>query len=57
MIEVRLEQTMQLLEKGNFTVNEIMERTGFSNQSHFFRSFKKKFGTTPREYRLKKSLS
>lgn len=55
--EVRLEQTMQLLEKGNYTVNEIMERTGFSNQSHFFRSFKKKFGTTPREYRLKKSLS
>ncbi|WP_217594471.1 AraC family transcriptional regulator [Cohnella sp. GbtcB17] len=55
--EVRLEQTMQLLEKGSFTVNEIMEQTGFSNQSHFFRSFKKKFGTTPREYRLKKSLS
>lgn len=55
--EVRLEQTMQLLEKGNYTVNEIMEQSGFSNQSHFFRSFKKKFGTTPREYRLKKSLS
>ncbi|WP_090113363.1 AraC family transcriptional regulator [Cohnella sp. OV330] len=48
---------MQLLEKGNYTVNEIMEQSGFSNQSHFFRSFKKKFGTTPREYRLKKSLS
>ncbi|CAI6052341.1 HTH-type transcriptional activator RhaR [Cohnella sp. JJ-181] len=55
--EVRLAHTMQLLEKGDYTVNEIMEETGFSNQSHFFRSFKKKFGTTPREYRLKKSLS
>lgn len=55
--EVRLEQTMPLLEKGNFTVNEIMESSGFSNQSHFFRAFKKKFGTTPREYRMKKLLS
>ncbi|MBM7569229.1 AraC family transcriptional regulator [Paenibacillus sacheonensis] len=55
--EVRLQQTMLLLEKGDFTINEIMEAAGFSNQSHFFRLFKKKFGTTPREYRMKKMLS
>ncbi|MFD0670786.1 helix-turn-helix domain-containing protein [Cohnella sp. GCM10027633] len=55
--EVRLEQTERLLEKGDYTVNEIMEASGFSNQSHFFRAFKKKFGTTPREYRMKKLLS
>ncbi|WP_090978122.1 AraC family transcriptional regulator [Paenibacillus sp. CF384] len=55
--DVRLQQTMLLLEKGNYTVNEIMELAGFSNQSHFFRLFKKRFGTTPREYRMKKILS
>ncbi|MFC4778714.1 helix-turn-helix domain-containing protein [Paenibacillus sp. GCM10023252] len=34
------------------SIGEIMEQTGFSNQSQFFKLFKKKYGTTPKEYRL-----
>jgi AraC-like DNA-binding protein len=33
-----------------------MDKCGYSNQSYFFRLFKGKFGSTPKEYRIKKSL-
>jgi AraC-like DNA-binding protein len=55
--EVRLNHAVYYLESGDMNVNDIMEKVGFSNQSHFFRLFKKKFGTTPREYRMKKILT
>ncbi|WP_158299388.1 helix-turn-helix domain-containing protein [Paenibacillus antri] len=55
--EVRLEQARILLETKDYSVSQIMEQVGFTNHSYFFKLFKKKFGTTPREYRLKKSLS
>ncbi|MBB6732961.1 helix-turn-helix domain-containing protein [Cohnella zeiphila] len=54
--EVRLEQARKLLLMTDKTIAEIMDRCGYSNQSHFFRLFKGKFGSTPKEYRLKKSL-
>lgn len=54
--EVRLYHAQQLLENKSYSINEIMEKVGYSNQSSFFKIFKKKFGATPREYRLKKSL-
>lgn len=54
--DVRLNHARLLLESSDYTVNEIMERIGFSNQSYFFRLFKKKYGTTPKEYRTKKSV-
>lgn len=54
--EVRLNRARLLLETSDYTVNEIMDRVGFSNQSYFFRLFKKKFGTTPKEYRTKKMV-
>lgn len=55
--EVRLEKARMLLESGSYSVNEIMQLVGFGNQSYFFRLFKKKFGVTPRELRLKSILS
>jgi len=55
--EVRLNEALKLLEETEISVNEVMERAGFSNQSHFFKLFKKKFSTTPKEYRTKKSMS
>ncbi|GBF71900.1 AraC family transcriptional regulator [Paenibacillus sp. 598K] len=53
--EVRLEQARLLLEQTDITVNGIMERVGYGNQSYFFRLFKRRFGTTPKEYRFAKS--
>jgi YesN/AraC family two-component response regulator len=54
--EVRLLKSIMLLEKNNLQVNEISEKVGFSSPSYFFKMFKKRFGTTPKEYRIKKSL-
>ena len=54
--EVRLAQAEKLLSNKDYSVIEIMERVGFINQSQFFKLFKKKFGATPREYRLKKLI-
>lgn len=54
--EVRLQQAITLLSQHEYSVNQIMERVGFTNQSYFFRLFKKRYGTTPKEYRLKQVL-
>lgn len=54
--EVRLMNAVALLEKNNWQVNEISEKVGFSSQSYFFKLFKKRFGTTPKDYRIKKSM-
>lgn len=53
--EVRLRAAVKLLEEGRHTVKEIMELVGFGNESQFFRVFKKRFGTTPGEYRLRRA--
>ncbi|THF84167.1 helix-turn-helix domain-containing protein [Cohnella fermenti] len=50
--EVRLDHAKRMLEETDDSVNKIMERCGFSNQSNFFRQFKRRFGTTPKELRL-----
>lgn len=55
--EIRLRHAQNMLENGDYTVLEIMEKCGYSNPSYFYRLFKAKFGSTPKEYRLKKSIS
>lgn len=55
--EIRLKQAQQLLESGDHAVLDIMEKCGYANPSYFFRLFKAKFGSTPKEYRMKKSIS
>jgi len=54
--EVRMEKAREYLEKTNMTINEIMIRVGIENKSYFYRSFKKRFGTTPKEYSMKKAF-
>ena len=48
---IRLQQAVSLLENSEFTVSEIFYKTGFSNQSYFYREFKKKYNCSPAEYR------
>ncbi|NQX58789.1 AraC family transcriptional regulator [Paenibacillus qinlingensis] len=55
--EVRLQHAQHLLENGDHSVLDIMEKCGYANPSYFFRLFKAKFGSTPKEYRMKKSIS
>ena len=47
---MRLIKAEQLILKGNFTINEISDMTGFSNPKYFSTCFKKKYGTTPSKY-------
>jgi YesN/AraC family two-component response regulator len=55
--EARLLQAREFLETKSYSIKEIMESVGFSNESTFFKLFKKKFGVTPKEYRLKRVWS
>ncbi len=52
----RLRKASQLLLSTNLTVSEIFYRTGFNNQSYFFREFKKRYNYAPNEYREKNSI-
>jgi len=54
--EVRMLNAVVLLENDKLQVYEISEKVGFSSQSYFFKLFKKRFGTTPKDYRIKKSV-
>lgn len=47
----KLKQSCFYLSKTNLSVQEIIEKVGYSELSHFYHIFKKNFGITPSEYR------
>lgn len=47
----RLHLAAKLLRTTTLTVQEIMYRTSFTNRSHFYREFAKRYNQAPREYR------
>ena len=49
---VRLKTAAGLLTLSDYSVDEIGQRCGFPNKSHFHRQFLKHFGHTPRKHRL-----
>lgn len=49
--KLRIDKAVQLLESTNYTLTEIAYLTGFSDQSHFTRIFKKQMGQVPSEYK------
>ena len=51
LIEVRLSHAAKLLQAKNYTVKELCEAVGFSDEWHFMKTFKKKFDMTVKEYR------
>lgn len=46
----RLRCAAEMIQEGEFHLNEIAEKTGFGTYSYFSISFKKQFGVSPREY-------
>ena len=50
LVEVRIEEARRLLREGRPIV-EVAQDTGFSDQSHFTRSFKSRIGITPGRYK------
>lgn len=51
LTDIRLKHAADLLRKTDLPVTEICFECGFGNLSHFLRSFKKKYGLTPKEFR------
>lgn len=53
IIQTRLDNVKQYLMNNNFSINQISRITGFSSSSHLCSIFKKTFGFSPAEYRLR----
>jgi AraC family transcriptional regulator len=51
LIKYRLSEARRLLANTNLTIEEIAQRTGFSNHSHLTRNFRKHMSITPYTYR------
>lgn len=50
---VRLEQAQKMIAETNLNISEISSKTGFSSQNYFNRLFKRTYGQSPGEYRIK----
>ena len=50
---LRLENAKNLMRNSKMSISEISEATGFSNPSHFSSVFTKKFGHSPKNYKLR----
>lgn len=49
--ECRLTTAERLLIAGNLTIEELMDRTGFTNRSTFYKAFSQRYGMPPRQYK------
>jgi AraC family transcriptional regulator len=47
LLTMRLEQARRLLESPDAMLSQVAQRTGFADQAHFTRLFKREFGMTP----------
>lgn len=50
LFDYKMEYARRLLDSGQYNVNEIGLRIGYSTSSHFIAAFRKKYGTTPKRY-------
>ncbi len=55
LFDYKMEVARKLLESGNYNVNEVGLKVGYSTASHFITAFKKQFGTTPKKYLIASS--
>ena len=56
LFDYKMEFARKLLDSGEYNVNEVGLKVGYSTASHFIAAFKKKFGTTPKKYIMSLSL-
>ncbi|WP_417619294.1 helix-turn-helix transcriptional regulator [Oceanihabitans sediminis] len=50
LLDYKMEVARKYLESGDYNVNEVGLKVGYSTASHFIAAFKKKYGTTPKKY-------
>jgi signal transduction histidine kinase/DNA-binding response OmpR family regulator len=49
--KIRLDESLELLKKGEMNISEIAYSTGFSDPNYFTRIFKKQYGKSPSEWK------
>ncbi|MDR3308711.1 MAG: response regulator [Tannerella sp.] len=49
--ELRLKTAAKLMLTTTLTIQEVMYKTGFSNRTHFYKEFTKRYSKSPKEYR------
>jgi len=54
LICARIDKAKELLSDINLTIKQIAYEAGFKDPDHFCRTFKKKTGTTPTDWRVRK---
>ena len=52
LCDKRLKRASELLQSSMLTTDEIIRYVGYENSSYFYKAFFKKFGMTPKSYRL-----
>jgi AraC-like DNA-binding protein len=50
LLDYKMQVSKTMLSSGNYNVNEVALKVGYSTATHFINAFKKKFGTTPKKY-------
>lgn len=55
--EIKIKKAAELYMNPSISVKEIVEEVGYTDISHFYRSFKWYYGMTPKEYRNKRNMS
>ncbi|MEA1785710.1 AraC family transcriptional regulator [Arenibacter sp. GZD96] len=50
LFDYKMDYARKMLESGQYNVNEVGLKVGYSTASHFIASFRKKYGTTPKKY-------
>ncbi len=51
--QIRIEYAAHLLRSDEVSIDDVIEFCGFDNNSYFYRLFKRQYGLTPRQYRLR----
>ncbi len=56
LIRLRLSKAADLMKGTRLSIGDIAARCGYPNQLHFSRAFKKRYGVSPREWRLENQI-
>jgi len=54
--ERKIQYAAKILLTSNLTVQEVVYECGFGNRAHFYKEFGRRFGMTPKEFRMKNRL-
>jgi AraC family transcriptional activator of pyochelin receptor len=55
LLESKMNKALKQLDQTDISVNDLSAELGYSSPSHFIQSFKKRFGTTPKQYNLSRN--